>query len=723
MLQSAHSLREDLYRVVHHYADLSKLAQKGVIDPLAQIGRILNRRFPYLLLVIRDLLPPLERGEMTYFEVLFNIIRAAQVFSDQKALMSSLEELEKIESESRAFIYAVKWLSAVRNQRPTSRDIEKTLKRLVDLNRKYKQRYVPDQKESATFIPSFLERDEGETDEAALARVADLVRRAFLELFRLMVENESSERWFVFSRSPRKEMEDELMELAFFLFRCGFGIDRISSGYYKNQLSDFLHEKLLDMLKADRESIGALLGLSTHLALISLMDFGSFFEHPGDYCDLEDAKTVSRHAKSMKNKHRGGGVRLLKLLELHETYGASAQGRLAKRFLAYRYHAAFGDYHGTRRSRDQRSEAAIELYKPVLDRQALERRTAEDVKESGRFYSSKTREEMSALVRLILDSLENPNKVRGTKVKVLGDISSGAMGNVSVGIFRGKIAALKRVNLVVGQKFGDPEALLNYEAAMHARVQTPVQHPYVVEYFGLVEQDGEKILIGGYHPNDSLTQLVEQNWRKRYKPPLAMESALNLATLEIVVEQLLKCLALFKEKGLVHRDLKTDNVLYMVDEHERLNRIKVIDFGVALAVGPAAMEDIFKGKVVGTFSYMAPEQARGKISFQSDLYSVGVIFAVLLTGKLPLLFPKVETRQELAKQIGRVEREPRPKLASLNPWLTKNPALEQIAKIVDRMLELDPSKRPSLDAVRGAFAEVFRSIGDQKYSISVFYQE
>ena len=122
---------------------------------------------------------------------------------------------------------------------------------------------------------------------------------------------------------------------------------------------------------------------------------------------------------------------------------------------------------------------------------------------------------------------------------------------------------------------------------------------------------------------------------------------------------------------MVHRDLKTDNILYMVDENEKLNRIKVIDFGVALAIGQGAVDDIFRGKVVGTFAYMAPEQARGRSVFQSDLYSVGAIFTVLLTGQLPMVFPKTKTRPELVQQILRIENEPRKKLTVLNPWLKK----------------------------------------------------
>jgi serine/threonine-protein kinase len=358
-----------------------------------------------------------------------------------------------------------------------------------------------------------------------------------------------------------------------------------------------------------------------------------------------------------------------------------------------------------------------------LDRAALEKQAEQDLAQSGRSFSSKTREEMAGLVKLIMDSLYEPTKVKGKKVKVLGDISSGAMGKVSIGIFKDRIVALKRVKSQLAPALGDPAALLEYEAALHARVQTPDQHPCIVEYYGLIEQDDDKLLVNGYHPNDNLTQLVERNWAEKYKPPFSSQSKLNLATMEVIVNQLLDCLRVFRQRGVVHRDLKTDNVLYMVDENEMLNQIKVIDFGVALAIGPGAVEDLFKGKVVGTFAYMAPEQAKGRSSFQSDLYSVGAIFTVLLAGKLPMIFPKAKTRQELVKQIMRIEQEPRPRLTDLNPFLKKNTVLEHMAATVESMLTLDPMTRPTVDEVQAAFDGFFQHLGNEKNAISIFYHK
>ena len=411
----------------------------------------------------------------------------------------------------------------------------------------------------------------------------------------------------------------------------------------------------------------------------------------------------------------------MKMMELQKVYANRPHGRLLLHLLLYRYDSAFGAYHGDHRVFDARGAQAVELYKPRLDRAAMEKRAEEDLLATGRAFSSKTREEMTDLIRLIMDSLADPKKVKGKKLKVLGDISSGAMGKVSIGIFRDQIVALKKVKTQLPSALGDPVILLEYEAALHSRAALPEQHPYVVEFHGLIEQDGEKLLVNGYHPNDNLTQLVEKNWLEKYKPPFSTQSQLLLSTLETIINQLVECLRLFRKKGVIHRDLKTDNILYMVDQKEMLNQIKVIDFGVALAVGPGAIEDIFKGKVVGTFSYMAPEQARGRSTLQSDLYSVGAIFSVLLTGKLPMVFPKTRTRQDLVKQIMRIESEARPKLTDLNPFLKTNTTLEHLAETVERMLDLDPLRRPNIEEIQAAFDGVFQYLGPQKHHMSIFY--
>jgi hypothetical protein len=724
MDKDAGSLREELFRVIQHYSELSAKAKHGPIDPRSQIARILKSRFPYLLVVLQELLPLLEKDQMTYFEVLYNLIREAQQFSDVETLRDSLEEMEKLESESRIFVYAIKWLEAKNHVRPSRDDLETIQKVLRDLNRKYRERYEPEADETTTLLPFVILQEKPEPEEVTIARMTGVVRRALHELHHLMVEREPNRRKFIlFGKKKRDEVEDDIMRLAWFLFRCGFTVDRIATGYYKDLTADLLNRKITEYLIANIKKISSLIGVSSHLFLITLMDFGNIYEIPQDYVDIDDEKEAYARAKTIRSKNRRGGDLLEKLTELNALYATMTQGRLIQKFLQYRYYSAYGDYHGPHVYREPRTDEAVRVYKPAVDRDTRNRQAEEDIRESSQSFSSKTRDEMAEIIKLLMDSLESPDKVKGKHVKILGDISAGAMGKVSIGIYKNEIVALKMVKTDAPAVVGNPAELLLYEAEMNRRVQSPENHPNIVEYYGLVEQDEQKILINGYYPSDSLTLLVEKNWSEKYKPPFGTASKISLATLEVITNQLLDCLRRFRVCGIVHRDLKTDNVLYTVDENGNVNQVKIIDFGVALSTGEDAVDDLFAGKVVGTFSYMAPEQARGKASFESDLYSVGAILTVLLTGRLPMIFTRTKTRQELVRQILRIEKEPRPKLVDLNPWLKRYPVLENIAATVERMLELDRTKRATADEVQEQFDGVFQHLGEEKNDLHVFYEK
>lgn len=724
MAIDSQSLREELYGVINHYAELADLAKKGEVNPIGQIGRIVKKSFPYLFIVIRDILPSLERDILTYNEALYQIIRECQQFNDTQTLMDSLHEMEKVEKAGRTLVYAVKWLDVKAMRKPDAQALESMQRTLIEMNKRYRERYAgPDIRTDTAMIPYSVNTPEAESRETLLDKTGDVVRRALVELHHLMMQREPEKKMYFFRSKSRDEIERDLMILARFLLRCGYSVDRIATGYHKDILSSFLNEKILDGLQESTDAIGGLTGLSSHLAQITLMDFASFFEIQSDYCTLEDSQQVQEHIKIIKNRKRRGASLLQKLYNLSKSYDDHPHGKLAAKYLNFRYNAAFGNYFGDRRQKEPRKDRALELYRSIVDQTAVDEQTESELRKSSGCFSSKTQDQMAELVRLIANSLQRPETVRGQKVKVLGDISSGAMGKVSIGIFRKMIVALKTVKSGVAQQMGNTVQLLEYEAAMHAKAQTPDEHESIVEYYGQVEQAGEKILICGYYPNDSLTHFVEQNWEAKFKPHFSEQSNLNLATLEVIVNQLLGCLRHMKKKGIIHRDLKTDNVLYLIDENERINKLKVIDFGVALDIGPDPIPDVFKGKVVGTFSYMAPEQARGRSVYQSDLFSVGAILTVVLTGKLPMVFHRTKSRQELAEQILRIEREPRPKLVKLNPWLKTHPVLEHIAATVETMLILNPADRPDVEEVQTAFDGVFHHLGHEKHHMSIFYQK
>jgi serine/threonine protein kinase len=151
----------------------------------------------------------------------------------------------------------------------------------------------------------------------------------------------------------------------------------------------------------------------------------------------------------------------------------------------------------------------------------------------------------------------------------------------------------------------------------------------------------------------------------------------RVARLADALRQVCEGLAYVHGRGLVHRDLKPSNI--MVDD---ARRVRLMDFGlVKLAGESVALTQ--HGRVVGTYRYMAPEQARGEpVDHRADLYSVGVILFELLCGRAPFTTRRAS---ELWEQIVAV---PAPRVLSLNPGA--DPVL---ARVAERLLAKDPLER------------------------------
>jgi len=151
-----------------------------------------------------------------------------------------------------------------------------------------------------------------------------------------------------------------------------------------------------------------------------------------------------------------------------------------------------------------------------------------------------------------------------------------------------------------------------------ARSVAQLSHPNVVTVIDRGEQDGRQFIVFEYVDGENLKTLVERNG------PLPEGEAVELAL------QIARALGFAHEHGLVHRDVKPQNVLLNGD-----GRAKVTDFGIArsLEVQGGLTQT---GTVMGTSDYIAPEQARGgKVDAQSDIYSLGAVLYELLTGEVP----------------------------------------------------------------------------------------
>ncbi|HYQ82038.1 MAG TPA: serine/threonine-protein kinase [Anaeromyxobacteraceae bacterium] len=143
------------------------------------------------------------------------------------------------------------------------------------------------------------------------------------------------------------------------------------------------------------------------------------------------------------------------------------------------------------------------------------------------------------------------------------------------------------------------------------------------------------------------------------------------------LRQVCDALVYVHSRGLVHRDLKPSNI--MVDDERR---VRLMDFGLVRSADEGRTVTLSR-RVVGTYRYMAPEQARGlQVDARADLYSLGVILYELLCGRPPFVG---QPPGELAREI--LTRRP-PPVASLNPG-----ADPRLAAVAERLLRKDPAER------------------------------
>src|SRR5436189_421190 len=193
-------------------------------------------------------------------------------------------------------------------------------------------------------------------------------------------------------------------------------------------------------------------------------------------------------------------------------------------------------------------------------------------------------------------------------------VGSGGMSNV----FRAHDRLLERtvaLKILHEQYTRDEDYVERFRR--EARAVAQLTHPNIVTVIDRGEQDGRQFIVFEYVHGMNLKELVEQ------EGPLPPGEVIELAL------QIARGLAFAHEQGLVHRDVKPQNVLLDAD-----GRAKVTDFGIARALDVDGMT--ITGTIMGTSNYIAPEQARGQpVDEQTDVYSLGCVLYELLAGDVP----------------------------------------------------------------------------------------
>jgi eukaryotic-like serine/threonine-protein kinase len=217
---------------------------------------------------------------------------------------------------------------------------------------------------------------------------------------------------------------------------------------------------------------------------------------------------------------------------------------------------------------------------------------------------------------------------------------------------------------ILHQHYNDDEEYVE-RFRREARSVAKLAHPNIVTVIDRGEEGGRQFIVFEYVAGENLKQLVDRSGA------LPVRRAVELA-LEIA-----RALAFAHDQGLVHRDVKPQNVLLNGDGEP-----KVTDFGIARSLDVEhGMTQT--GTVLGTSNYIAPEQASGRpVDAQTDVYSLGVVLFELLTGEVP--FPGDNFVTVAMKHIN----EPPPSLLEKRPDVPL-----RLAAVVDRALEKDQRDR------------------------------
>ncbi len=201
-------------------------------------------------------------------------------------------------------------------------------------------------------------------------------------------------------------------------------------------------------------------------------------------------------------------------------------------------------------------------------------------------------------------------------------IGRGGMAEVRRGrdLRLGRTVAIKslRVDLVTDQTF---QARFRREAQSSASLN----HPNIVAVYdtGESEVNGVSVpfIVMEYVEGKTLREML------REEPSISTETALQ------ITEEVLRALDYSHRAGIVHRDIKPGNVMMT-----EAGQVKVMDFGIARAMGDAGQTMTQTSMVVGTAQYLSPEQARGETAdARSDLYATGCVLYELLTGRPPFI--------------------------------------------------------------------------------------
>lgn len=269
------------------------------------------------------------------------------------------------------------------------------------------------------------------------------------------------------------------------------------------------------------------------------------------------------------------------------------------------------------------------------------------------------------------DPADGPSRLEARigAYRILELLGAGGMGDVFLA-FDARLQRRVAIKRIRSDAQATPRARerLRREAAAAAALS----HPSIVHVYDILADESGEAIVMEYVEGETLAARLERG-------PVPEGEAVAVA------REIADGLAAAHAVGLIHRDLKPQNVMLTP-----AGRVKILDFGLAKRLEPAPGDDALtaEGGLVGTVRSMSPEQARGRaVDARSDLFSLGVLVYELCAGHAP--FRGASPAETLAQLVA----EPPPPLPPATP-----PAL---AGLVEELLQKDPARRPQSAAEVG----------------------
>jgi serine/threonine-protein kinase len=249
--------------------------------------------------------------------------------------------------------------------------------------------------------------------------------------------------------------------------------------------------------------------------------------------------------------------------------------------------------------------------------------------------------------------------------RVLGEGGMGRVYEARHTRIRAKRYAVKTLH---PEFMRNPEAVARFRR--EAEAAASITSPHVVGVYDVDEApDGRPFIVSEYLDGRELGALLEE--RGRLPIPLTLG----------VVRQVCRALQTAHDNGVVHRDVKPENVFLVGDLDEPV--AKVLDFGISRLDDGEGSKLTQTGYLMGTPSYMSPEQARGqRVDHRTDVYAVGVMLYTMLTGRLP--FDRADPAATIAAVL--TEEPPRPR--AIDPAIP-----ERLELVVQRAMAREIGKR------------------------------